>query len=52
MDFPNVSAACDAVVKLYEHKLKELNPTVSRIQYGIEMLYQFMDGLEDMCALV
>jgi Enhancer of rudimentary len=52
LDFPTVKDACDAVVKLYEHKLKELNPTVSKIQYGIDALYTFLDDLGDLVALV
>ena len=52
MDFPKLEGACDAVVKLYEHKLKELNPTVSKIEYGIEMLYRFIDELADVAVLM
>ncbi|RYG94345.1 hypothetical protein EON65_57640 [archaeon] len=52
MDFPSVGAALDAVVKMYEHKLKELNPQVQNITYDINDLYTFLDGLHDICALV
>mmetsp|Transcript_8958 Transcript_8958/g.7999 ORF Transcript_8958/g.7999 Transcript_8958/m.7999 type:complete len:104 (+) Transcript_8958:28-339(+) len=52
MDFPGVNAAMDAIVKMYEHKLKELNPQVPRITYEITDLYKYLDELKDVCALV
>jgi hypothetical protein len=41
-----------AVVKLYEHKLKELNPTVKQITYDVADLNNYLDSLQDICALV
>jgi hypothetical protein len=52
MDFAGVNISMDAIVKLYEHKLKELNPTVPQITYEITDLYKFLDDLADICALV
>ncbi len=52
MDFPSVGAALDAIVKMYEHKLKELNPSIQNITYNINDLYNFLDSLYDICALV
>ena len=52
LDFPTVNAAMDAVVKMYEHKLKQLNPGVAHITYDISDLYNFLDSLHDVCALV
>lgn len=52
MDFPSVNGALDAVVKMYEHKLKELNPAVQNITYDISDLYNFIDSLHDLCALM
>lgn len=52
MDFASVSASMDAVVKMYEHKLKDLNPTVGHITYDITNLYEYLDSLKDICALV
>ncbi len=52
MDFASVGAALDALVKMYEHKLKELNPSVQNITYDINDLYNFLDSLYDVCALV
>jgi len=52
MDFPAVNQALDAIVKMYEHKLKELNPSVRNITYDISDLNNFLDSLQDVCALV
>jgi hypothetical protein len=52
MDFPSVGAAMDALVKMYEHKLKDLNPNVANITYDVTDLYNFLDSLHDICALV
>jgi hypothetical protein len=52
LDFPTVSGAMDAVVKMYEHKLKELNPSVPNITYDISDLYNFLDELYDIVGLV
>ena len=52
MDFAGVNAAMDALVKMYEHKLKELNPTVQNITYDVTDLYNYLDNLHDVCALV
>ena len=52
MDFAGVNAAMDALVKMYEHKLKELNPTIQNITYDITDLYTFLDSIHDLCALV
>mmetsp|Transcript_34423 Transcript_34423/g.71015 ORF Transcript_34423/g.71015 Transcript_34423/m.71015 type:complete len:101 (+) Transcript_34423:46-348(+) len=52
MDFQGVNAAMDALVKMYEHKLKELNPQVQNITYDIKDLYNYLDHLKDVCALV
>lgn len=42
----------DAIVKMYEHKLKDLNPNAQNITYDINHLYAFLDSLHDICALV
>jgi hypothetical protein len=41
-----------AIVKLYEHKLKELNPEIEHIQYDINDLYNYIDSLHDICGLM
>ena len=52
LDFPTVEAAMDAVVKMYELKLKELNPSIKHITYDIADLYKYIDSLNDLCGLV
>ncbi|KAG6436515.1 hypothetical protein SASPL_101416 [Salvia splendens] len=37
---------------LYERKLKDLNPAIRNITYDISDLYNFIDGLADLSALV
>ncbi|WCJ32263.1 enhancer of rudimentary protein putative [Euphorbia peplus] len=52
MDFDSISQAMDGLCGLYERKLKELNPAMRNITYDIGDLYNFIDGLVDMSALV
>jgi hypothetical protein len=52
MDFPAQATAMEAIVKMYEAKLKELNPNSPNIEYDISHLYMYLDSLHDICALV
>jgi hypothetical protein len=52
MDFESVGVAMDALINMYERKLKELNPTVPHIRYDISDLHKFLDTLTDLVALV
>ena len=52
MDFASVSIAMDALVKMYEHKLRELNPGIQNITYDVSDLYNYLDSLHDVCAMV
>jgi len=52
MEFPTVNAAMDALVKMYEHKLKELNPSVAHITYDVSDLFNFLDSLSELVGLV
>ncbi|CAM9385850.1 unnamed protein product [Discosporangium mesarthrocarpum] len=40
------------VTKLYEARLKEVNPNRGHIQYDISDLFGFIDSLTDLCVLV
>jgi len=51
-DFESVGSAMEGILKLYEHKLKTMNPTASRITYDIKDLYDYIDSLADMSCLV
>ncbi|CAM8961543.1 unnamed protein product [Rhodiola kirilowii] len=52
MDYDSVKAALDGICGLYERKLKELYPASRNITYDIADLYNFIDGLVDLSALV
>ena len=40
------------VIKMYEKRLQELNPTVQNITYDVKNLHAYIDHLTDLCALV
>ena len=40
------------VIKMYEGRLRELNPGVSNISYDISDLFAYIDSLPDMAAMV
>lgn len=42
----------DGICALYERKLKEINPATGHLSYDLGDLYNFIDGLADMSALV
>lgn len=48
-EYPNIYSG---ICALYERKLKELNPAVRNLSYDISDLYNFIDGLADLSALV
>ncbi|KAJ6434833.1 hypothetical protein OIU84_000136 [Salix udensis] len=52
MDYDSISQAMDGICAIYERKLKDLNPANRNITYDIGDLYNFIDGLADMSALV
>ncbi|KAK7260950.1 hypothetical protein RIF29_27252 [Crotalaria pallida] len=52
MDYESITQAMDGICALYERKLKELNPAIRNLSYDISDLYNFIDGLADMSALV
>ena len=52
LEFSTSAQAMDALVKMYEHKLKELNPKVTHITYDISDLYNFLDSLKELVGLV
>ncbi|KAL2525417.1 Enhancer of rudimentary-like protein [Abeliophyllum distichum] len=42
----------NGICGLYERKLKEINPAIRNLSYDISDLYNFIDGLTDLSALV
>ncbi|KAJ3679189.1 hypothetical protein LUZ60_017200 [Juncus effusus] len=52
IDFDSISQAIDGICGMYERKIKEMNPHLHNITYDITDLYNFIDGLADLSALV
>lgn len=52
LDFANVALSIDAIVKMFEHKLREMNPRIQQITYDVSDLFKYIDGFHDICALV
>mmetsp|Transcript_41508 Transcript_41508/g.50310 ORF Transcript_41508/g.50310 Transcript_41508/m.50310 type:complete len:104 (+) Transcript_41508:146-457(+) len=52
MDYEDIPHAMDGVCQMFEKRLKELNPQVRNITYDIDDLYNYIDQLADMSALV
>ncbi|KAK2398935.1 hypothetical protein P8452_06275 [Trifolium repens] len=51
-DYDSVTQAMDGICAMYERKVKELNPAIRNLSYDITDLYNFIDGLADLSALV
>ena len=52
MSLMPLDARVAGVCKMYEKKLKQLNPTVRQISYDIADLFRYVDSLGDLCCLV
>nr|XP_051193807.1 enhancer of rudimentary homolog [Lolium perenne] len=52
MDYNSVNHALDGICGLYERKIRDINPMIPNITYDITDLYNFIDGLADISALV
>ena len=42
----------DAIVRMYEDRLKELTPGSKNITYDIQDLFRYLDNITDISALV
>lgn len=51
-EFPTRNEALDGVCRLYEERLSALNPGVRKVNYDIEALYEYVDGLKDLSMLM
>ncbi|KAI8804807.1 enhancer of rudimentary [Cladochytrium replicatum] len=51
-EYETVSMAMDGVVKMYETKLKAMNPTAANITYDVSDLNSYVDTMADIAALV
>ena len=52
MDFEKTSLAMDAVCSMFEKRLKEMYPERREINYDVSDLYNYIDALGDLSALV
>ena len=51
LECDGINLAMEAIIKMYDLKLKELNPSVKSITYTIDDLYNYIDSLADISAL-
>jgi len=51
-DFQTVAQAMDGICKLFEQRLKQMNPNTRNINYDVKDLYDYVDNLGDLAALV
>ncbi|KAL6903563.1 hypothetical protein ACP4OV_004376 [Aristida adscensionis] len=52
MDFNSVNHALDGICGFYERKIRNINPMARTLTYDITDLYNFIDGMADISALV
>ncbi|CAM0903977.1 unnamed protein product [Alopecurus aequalis] len=52
MDFSSLNQALDGICTPYERKIMDINPMAMNFTYDITDLYNFIDGLADISALV
>uniref|UniRef100_A0A453CBT0 Enhancer of rudimentary homolog n=1 Tax=Aegilops tauschii subsp. strangulata TaxID=200361 RepID=A0A453CBT0_AEGTS len=52
MDFSSLNQALDGICARYEKKIMDINPMARNFTYDITDLYNFIDGLADISALV
>ncbi|CDJ50767.1 enhancer of rudimentary, putative [Eimeria brunetti] len=52
LEFADSAAAMDGVCQLYEQGLKASNPHLRHITYDVTDLFNYLDSVRDLCALV
>ncbi len=52
LDFDNIGRCVDGLCQLYEQKLKIQNDGKQEVQYDVAELFQYLDSLQDLGALV
>ena len=52
MDYEKTSLAMDAICSMFEKRLKEMYPERREINYEVSDLYNYIDALGDLSALV
>lgn len=51
-DFSRISHALKWICELFENKLRELNPHASQVSYEVQDLWNYLDKVPDISALV
>jgi len=52
LDYDAPEKAVVGAISLYEDRLRQFNPLQSKIQYTVEDLFEFFDGLSELACLV
>ena len=52
LDYDDIGKCVDGMCQLYEQKLKVQNPGKTEVQYDVAELFQYLDSLKDLGALV
>mmetsp|Transcript_35445 Transcript_35445/g.78642 ORF Transcript_35445/g.78642 Transcript_35445/m.78642 type:complete len:105 (-) Transcript_35445:2658-2972(-) len=50
-DFSTVSNALEGFLKMYETRLREMNPSVKSITYELSSLFQYIDDIRELVVL-
>eukprot|EP00199_Chlamydomonas_sp_CCMP681_P003439 CAMPEP_0119101794 /NCGR_PEP_ID=MMETSP1180-20130426/746_1 /TAXON_ID=3052 ORGANISM="Chlamydomonas cf sp, Strain CCMP681" /NCGR_SAMPLE_ID=MMETSP1180 /ASSEMBLY_ACC=CAM_ASM_000741 /LENGTH=177 /DNA_ID=CAMNT_0007085969 /DNA_START=9 /DNA_END=542 /DNA_ORIENTATION=+ len=51
LDFGNVTATMEGLLKMFETKLKEQNPSAANVSYDYNSLCQYLDEMKEVCIL-
>ncbi len=51
LDFDTQGKAMDAIVRMYEERLKAITPMAKNITYDVQDLFRYLDALTDISAL-
>ncbi|KAI9193737.1 putative enhancer of rudimentary [Polychytrium aggregatum] len=51
-EFQTVDEAAEELIRMYEDRLKELNPNLRQIHYDVNDLNKWIDSIHDICGLV
>lgn len=51
-DFSTPAQAYDAIARMYEDRLKQINPNARNITYDVQDLFRYLDSLQDISLLM
>ena len=52
IDYDDISKCVDGVCQMYEQRLKLLNKEKQEVTYDVSELFQYLDSLKDLAAMV